>query len=111
MCICPFRKILLLILKRFLLTDCGRAQVLTEVEIVGEDTHVNEDIVWLSLIKMFPLGCRIHGLIKNVITDSIKRSMMIHDNNYAVGKTTACDLINVQDTGNFIPEFITDKSG
>lgn len=74
-------------------------------------SHVNEDIVWLSLIKMFPQGCCIHGLIKNVIADVIKRCMMIHDNNYAVGKTAARDLINVQDTGKSIPDFITDKSG
>lgn len=73
-------------------------------------SHVNEDIVWLSLIKMFPQGCRIHGLIKNVIADVIKRCVMIHDNNYAAGKTTAHDLINVHDTGKSIPGFITDKS-
>lgn len=59
--------------------------------------HVNEDIVWLSLIKMFPQGCRIHGLKKNVIADVIKRCVMIHDNNYAAGKTTAHDLLNVQE--------------
>lgn len=37
--------------------------------------------------------------------------MMIHDNNYAVGKTTAHDLINVHDMGKSIPDFITDKEG
>lgn len=74
-------------------------------------SHVNEDIVWLSLIKMFPQGCCIHGLIKNVIADVIKRCVMIHDNNYAVGKTNAHDRINVHDTRKSVPDFITDKSG
>lgn len=97
-------------LKCFPLTNCGGAQVLIELEIVGP-SDVNDDIVWLSLIKMFPQGCCIHGLIKNVIADVIKRCVMIHDNNYAVGKTTAHDLINVHDTGKSIPDFITDKLG
>lgn len=73
-------------------------------------SDVNEDIVSLSLIKMFPWGCRIHGLIKNVIADVIKRCGMIHDNNYAAGKTTACDLINVHDMGKSFPGFITVRS-
>lgn len=73
-------------------------------------SHVNEDIVWLSLIKMFPQGCRIHRLIKNVIADVIKRCVMIHDNNYAAGKTTPCDLINVRGMAKSVPGFITDKS-
>lgn len=59
---------------------------------------------------MFPQGYRIHGLIKNVIADVIKRCVMIHDNNYAVGKTTAHDLINAHEMGKSIPGFITDKS-
>lgn len=36
---------------------------------------------------------------------------MIHDNNYAVGKTNAHDRINVHDTRKSVPDFITDKSG
>lgn len=58
---------------------------------------------------MFPQGRRIHGLIKNVIADVIKRCVMIHDNNYAVGKTTPCDLVNVRGMAKSIPGFITDK--
>ncbi len=52
---------------------------------------------------MFPQGCCIHGLIKNVIADVIKRCVMIHDNNYAAGKTTTRDLINEQDAGKVNP--------
>lgn len=78
---------------------------------MGEDTHVDKDTVCLSLIKMFPQGCRIHGTNKkNLIADVIKRCVMIHGNNYAGGKTTH-DLINVQDTGKLIRDFIMDKSG
>lgn len=52
-----------------------------------EHTHVNEDIVLLSLIKMFPQGWSIQGTNKkNVITDVIKRCVMIHDNNCARGR-------------------------
>lgn len=58
---------------------------------------------------MFPQGRRIHGLIKNVIADVIKRCVMIHDNNYAAGKTTPCDLVNVRGMAKSIPGFITDK--
>lgn len=58
---------------------------------------------------MFPQGRRIHGLIKNVIADVIKRCVMIHDNNYAVGKTTPCDLVNVRGMAKSIPGFITGK--
>lgn len=58
---------------------------------------------------MFPQGRRIHGLIKNVIADVIKRCVMIHDNNYAVGKTTPCDLVNVCSMAKSIPGFITDN--
>lgn len=36
---------------------------------------------------------------------------MIHDNNCAGGKIAAHDLINVQDTGKSIDDFISDKSG
>lgn len=36
---------------------------------------------------------------------------MIHDNNCAGGLDNARDLINMQDTGKSIPDFITDKSG
>lgn len=59
---------------------------------------------------MFPQGCCIHGLIKNVIADVIKSCVMIHDNNYAAGKTTAHDLINVHDMGKSISGFIMGKS-
>lgn len=58
---------------------------------------------------MFPQGRRIHGLIKNVIADVIKRCVMIHDNNYAAGKTTPSDLVNVRGMAKSIPGFITDK--
>lgn len=67
----------------------------------------------MSLIKMFPQGC-LHSATnkKNVIADVIKRCVMIHDNNYAVGKKTTHDLINVRGArGKSIPDFITDKSG
>lgn len=80
-------------------------------------SHVNEDIVWLPLIKMFPQGCSIRGTNKkNVIAHVIKRCMMIHDNNCAGGwwwgvLVTVHDLINSQDTGKSIPDFIMDKSG
>lgn len=73
-------------------------------------SYANEDIVGLSLIKMFPQGCSIHGLIKNVIADVIKRCVMIHDNNYAAGKTSAHDLTNVHDMGKSLPGIITDKT-
>lgn len=63
MCVCPFRQNSPF-QKHFFPQECGAAEALIEVEIVTEDTHVNEDIVWLSLIKMFPHGCRIHRLIQ-----------------------------------------------
>lgn len=34
---------------------------------------------------------------------------MIHDNNYAAGKTTPPDLVNVRGMAKLIPGFITDK--
>lgn len=34
---------------------------------------------------------------------------MIHDNNYAAGKTTPSDLVNVRGMAKSIPGFITDK--
>lgn len=58
---------------------------------------------------MFPQGCLNHGLLKNVIADVIKSCMIIHDNNYASGKTTAYDLMNVHDMGKSIPGFIMNK--
>lgn len=73
-------------------------------------SYANEDIVGLSLIKMYPQGCSIHGLIKTVIADVIKRCVMIHDNNYAAGKTSAHDLRTVHDIGKSLPGFITDKT-
>lgn len=73
-------------------------------------SYANEDIVGLSLIKMFPQGCSIHGLIKNVIADVIKRCVMIHDNNYAAGKTSAHDLRTVHDMGKSLPGFIMDET-
>lgn len=50
------------------------------------------------------------GLIKNVIADVIKRCVMIHDNNYAAGKTTPCDLVNVRAMAKSIAGFITDNA-
>lgn len=73
-------------------------------------SYANEDIVGLLLIKMFPHGCSIHGLIKNVIANVIKRCVMIHDNNYAARKTSAHDLRNVHDMRKSLPGFITDKT-
>lgn len=60
---------------------------------------------------MFPQGRRIHGLIKNVIADVIKRCVMIHDNNYAVGKTTPCDLVNVRGMAKSIPVALQTNGG
>lgn len=73
-------------------------------------SYANEDIVGLSLIKMFPHGCSMHGLIKNVIADVIKRCVMIHDNNYAAGKTSAHDLRTVHNRGKSSRGFITDET-
>lgn len=73
-------------------------------------SYANEDIVGLSLIKMFPQGCSMHGLIKNVIADVIKRCVMIHDNNYAAGKTSAHDLRAVHNRGKSSLGFITDET-
>lgn len=73
-------------------------------------SYANEDIVGLLLIKMFPQGCSIHGLIKNVIANVIKRCVMIHDNNYAARKTSAHDLRNVHDMRKSLSGFITDET-
>lgn len=73
-------------------------------------SYANEDIVGLLLIKMFPQGCSIHRLIKNVIADVIKRCVMIHDNNYAAGKTSAHDLRTVHDMGKSLSGLITDET-
>lgn len=54
------------ILKCLHLTDSGGAERLTGVERVGEDIHVNDNIVWLSRIKTLPQGCCIHSTNKSI---------------------------------------------